>query len=327
MSNFKKASLVVTVILAVCSCVSINASNCRLIEANNSKSLYKLTNNSLLAANTNPQQSDNNQIQPKDIDWKQDKSLKLKKIDVDVARVYYKGVDIPGAGLSGMAITDKYIVFAQITKNENNTFLTFVDKDTFEVLDTVDSHCFGHANDMAFNDKTGEILIVKGPKQIVKFKVDDSGGKFRLYNLKYIDSPRTYSGISYDEKNDRYMGYCAGKMYVMDNQFHELYNFNLIRGLVPQGMTYKDGEIYYSCYETGKPNTTYRVYNSKEKDSNVIYVYDLNGKLKRTLYIPNTSANGEIENLDFRDNGNLLLGYNKITRGKRTATFYESNLK
>jgi len=274
----------------------------------------------------NAQSADLQTVVAKDIDWFKDNSLKLKKFNVDVVRVYYKGIDVARAGLSGMTITDKYIIFAQITKNENNTILNIVDKDTYELLGTIENHCFRHANDMTFNNKTNEVLIVVGPKKIAKFKINDEGEYFLLTNLEYIDCPRTYSGIAYDDNRNQYMAYCSGKMYVLNDQFKELFNFPLRRGLIPQGMAYHNNLIYYSCYETGKPNTKYKVYNSKEKGSNVIYVYDLKGSLKRTLYIPNTFVSGEIENLDFMENGKLLIGYNVVINGKKTVTFYQSEM-
>ena len=121
------------------------------------------------------------------------------------------------------------------------------------------------------------------------------------------------------------MAYCSGKMYIMNDQFQEIYNFPLRKGLVPQGMAFHRNLIYYSCYETGKPNRR-PVYNSKEKGSNVIFVYDLRGALKKTLYIPNKMVNGEIENLDFLDNGKLLIGYNKTINGMKAVVFYQSDL-
>lgn len=261
---------------------------------------------------------------PQDIDWTQDKSLRLKKINIELVKSFRLGEDISKAWMQGMVITDRFLVVAQVAGDENNTVLSIADKNTFELLGKIDTYCFHHANDMAFNNDTGEVIIVAGEKNVARFKLLLISGKAVLTHLEYVNCARSYSGIAYDDKRNRYMAYSGGKMYVMDEHFRELYSFPLRTGLIPQGMTYKDNYIYYSCYENGRPNR--KIYNSKERFSNLIYVYDLKGNLKKTLYIPRSVVPGEIESLDFTDNGELIMGYNIRINKKKTITFYKRAL-
>ncbi len=290
----------ITVVLCLCSCTSSNA------KSNTAYSLNILKGNS------------------QDIDWTKDASLKLQKINVKAIKSFLRGEELPRGGLQGMTLAGKFLVFAQVTKNDNNTMLHILDNRSFKLIGTIDRFCFRHANDMTYNKNTGEIMVVIGPKKIAKFKVNTNGADVELTDLSYIECPRTYIGISYDKDHNRYIACSLGKMYVMDENFKEIYSFPLRKELVPQGMAYKDNHVYYSCFESGNPKRP--IFNSKEKYSNLIYVYDLKGALKRTLYIPNTLVKGEIESLDFADNGKMIIGYNIVLNGKRTVTFYDRSI-
>ncbi len=257
------------------------------------------------------------------VDWTKDGSLNLQKIDMNLIKSFNRGEDISTGGLQGMTMTDKYIIFAQITSNDDNTVLNIVDKNTFELLNTIDDYCFKHANDMAYNHKTGEICILTSSKNIAKFKINDS---YELVDLSYVECERGYSGITYDENDDYYIGYAGKKMYIMNSDFKEIYNFETPTNLVTQGITYWKHHIYFSCYEAGSPNQYQTIFNNKEKFSNLIYVYDMKGNLERTLYIPNTAFKGEIESPTFYENGEMLIDYNITLNDKKTVSFYKSEI-
>ena len=86
---------------------------------------------------------------------------------------------------------------------------------------------------------------------------------------------------------------------------------------------YYKGHIYFSCYEAGKKTTYQTTFNNREKGSNVIYVYNLDGILQKTLYISNKDAYGEIEGTAMDSDGKLIAGYN--TDIWTSISFYSSN--
>ncbi len=261
-------------------------------------------------------------VERQEIDWTQDEKLKLEKVEVNLVKTFYKGETLPEGILQGMAITDNYIVIAQIENNKEKTKLSILDKKTLKLLNTVESYCFGHASDMVFNPTTGKILILGTPNKIASFSIND---KLEIENVHFRDCVRTYSGIDYDPEGNFYVAYRNGVMYVLDSRFEEIKSFPIIQQLVNQGITYKNKCIFYSCWESGSPKK--RTYNKKQKNSNLIYVYNLQGGLEKTLFIPNYAVNGEIESLCFTDNGKLLIGYNIRIDKKPAVNFYECDLK
>ena len=257
-----------------------------------------------------------------EVDWTQDESLNLQEIDMNLLKSFNKGEEIPLGTLQGSTLTNKYIIFAQVASNDENTILNIVDRNTLELLNTVDSYCFKHANDLAYNPNTDEIYIITSSKNIAKFKINDN---YELVDLNYIECSRIYSGIAYDIDDNYFIGYCGKRIYVMNNEFKELYNFEVPTNLTTQGISYLNHQIYFCCTENGVPSIYQKIYNHKEKNSNLIYVYDIQGKLDRTLYIPNTVVSGEIESLAFYDDNSILMGYNKKLDGKNVVSFYTSN--
>lgn len=266
-----------------------------------------------------------NSNQTKDIDWSKNKALKLKKIILEPVKIFYPGKDLLKGGLQGYTVTDKYIVFSQVTADMNDTIINILDKDSFRFLGCDSRYSFGHANDMAFNSRTGEIIVVTAhDNMIAKFKIKSD---FTLSDVSYVNCNRTYYGIAYDKEDDYYIAYSSGKMYVLDNTFREKYSFNLIKGLIPQGLTYFNGYIYYGCYENGNPKR--KVYNSKEKGSSLIYQYDMQGVLQQTLYIPSVAEEKdkrELESICFQKDGILLIGCSVIKNRKVSISFYKSNI-
>ena len=255
-------------------------------------------------------------------DWTQDSTLNLKTINVSEVKSLKKGSkieeegikwNIAAKGASGMTVTDKYIVFAQVDDNGITT-ISILDKNNFKILNIIEEYSFRHANDMAYNPKTNEIYILTSSKEIAKFKIDD---EYNMTDLSYIkDFPRGYSGFAYDEDDDYYIGYSNKKIYIINNEFKELYNFECPTQLTDQGISYWNNHIFFSCYESLTIN----------KGRNVIYMYNMDGSLENTLYIPETTVRGEIEAISFDENGTLLLEYNMNIRGEKYVNLYKSDI-
>jgi hypothetical protein len=256
------------------------------------------------------------------IDWTKDESLHLSEIKVNCQKTFLRGKDVSDASLQGMTTTNDFIIFAQVLSDEDNTFLTILDKNTFALLAVIDDYCFGHTNDITYNPNTDEIYLLSSPKTLTKFKVNH---QYELEDMTTVNLARNYSAIAYDVDHDYWIGYGSQNMYIMNNHFEEISSFSTPTHLTTQGITYEKDHIYFSCTENGQANQYQTIYNSNEKSSNLIYVYDMTGKLTTTLYIPNTSLYGEIESLSFLDQRKLIIGYNITLNGNKTVSFYTSD--
>ena len=259
---------------------------------------------------------------PNNIDWKKDSSIKLEEIPFQLLKSFKKdgtGDLAPHTGATqGLTMTDKFILLVQWESNEEPTKIHVLDKNTLArkntiVFDTTNpGYTLGHANDMAYDKKTGFVYVYSGHKvndkvQLVKFKVNNNG---QMTDLSTIDAPRGISGLAIDNDHDQFIVYSGGKMYIYDKDFKEKKNFSAPTNLTTQGIGYWKGYIYFACYEAGVPTIYQTKFNYNERQSNLIYMYDLDGNLVKTLYLSNKIAKGELESVEFYDNGDMLFNYN-----------------
>jgi len=254
-----------------------------------------------------------------DIDWTKDKNLILRKVNVKLLKSYVRGKDIENRSMQGMTVTNKYIIFALFKSDNDTTQIVIVDKNTGKILNIINRNHFMHANDMTWDSKRDEIYILTSNKKIAKFKINEN---YEMINLSYVECSRVYWSIAYNNDNDEFIGMNGKKMYVMNNKFKEISNFSTPTNLTTQGMGYYNRHIYFCCTENGKSGRYQKIYNSKERSSNLIYKYDLKGNLIETLYVPNTTLYGEIESCSLDKDGKLFINYNITLDGKKTASIY-----
>ena len=259
---------------------------------------------------------------PNNVDWKKDSSLKIEEIPFNLLKSYKTdgtGDFAPHSGATqGMTMTDKYILLVQWTANEEPTTIHVLDKNNLAlknsiVFDTAtNGYTLGHANDMAYDKKTGFVYVYSGHKvdnkvQLVRFKIDKNG---QMTDLSTLDAPRGISGIAVDNDHDQFIVYSGGKIFIYDKDFNEKKSFSVPTKLTTQGIGYWKGYVYFTCYEAGVPTIYQTVFNFNERKSNLIYMYDLEGNLAKTLYLSNKVVAGEIESVEFYDNGEMLFNYN-----------------
>ena len=269
----------------------------------------------------NTAETSGNELYPdpeKNKDWTKDDSLKLRKINVELFKSYIKDRET-----QGMTITDKYIVFTLWKTNTDTTMIAIANKNTGEILNIIDNNYFGHASDMTWDSRRDELYILTNSKKIAKFKINDS---YEMTDLSYIDCAQIYSAIAYNSDDDEFIGMKGKEMFIMNNKFEEVFSFQSPTNLTTQGMGYYNGNIYFCCSESGVTSQFQTLFNNKEKRSNLIYKYDLEGNLIETLYIPNTTLFGEIESCAFQENGKLLVSYNITLDGKNTVSLYTSEI-
>ena len=260
---------------------------------------------------------------PNNVDWKNDPSLKIEEMPVEVWQSFPRdgtGPLAPHKGATqGMATTDKFILLVQWTENEEPTKIHVFNKKTLRLVNTivVDSavygYTFGHANDLSYDKDTGFVYVytyykaTNGKVQVAKFKVNDAG---EMTDLSLFDTPLGFTGIAFDNDHDQILISTNRKINIYDKEFNLKSSFATPTPLVVQGIGYWKDHVYFACYEAGVPNQYQTIFNYNEKHSNLIYMYDLKGNLVKTLYIPKTRINGEIEDVDFLDNGEMVINYN-----------------
>lgn len=261
---------------------------------------------------------------PNNIDWMNDDNLKIKKIDVELLKDFKYGDTGELApytgGTQGIVITDKYILLSQHTADNETSVIHVLDKKTLVrknviLIDPlVYGYTFGHIGNMAYDNDTGYVYVLTNKKvnavpQLAKFRVNNNG---EIVDLSLLDSPQNSSLITYDGDHKQFIFQNSNKIWIYDNNFNLKKSFDAPSNLTRQGITYWKGHIYYACFEGGIPSKYQTIFNYNEKGSNLIYMYDLDGNLIKTLYISNKSIKGEIEGVAFQDNGEMIINYNAV---------------
>ena len=245
-------------------------------------------------------------------EWISPKEEILEEIPITKIKSY-------SGNTQGFTITDDFIVLSKWEQDNEATKLYIINKNNYKIINTViikntkTTYSLGHVNDMTYDKNTGYIYSYTSTKSengnliCAKFKIDKKG---KLNSLEYFDSPAPFNAIAYDYDDDYIIMIYQRIAYIYDTSFNLVNVFNTPTPLTTQGLAYYKGHIYFSAFEAGCKTDYQDVFNLKEKSSNLIYVYDLEGNYKKTLYIPNTKIWGEIESIDFLDNGELILSYN-----------------
>lgn len=254
-----------------------------------------------------------------DKDWINETSLKLDQISVSNVVKYTRGQNnIPNGAGQGFAVTPTHFVFAQVVDNNSNTYIYFVNRKTLQIDKVINDHCFGHANDFAYNSKTKQLVLpytVNGKKYIAYFDA---------VNLSYIESKEiNYSAfaIAYDALEDKYYiensvtSLHTERINLEFNNAEKVFDNNDYgsKYLVKQGMAINNNKLYFSLWEGGVENIYQKeYYSSARKYDNIIAVYNKNGEYLKALYIKKlTDTNSaEIESIDFDENGEMYLFYN-----------------
>ena len=251
------------------------------------------------------------------IDWKEDSSLNIKNLSDNITllkRFLPKNNDAVDGILEGMTANSNYVVFSVIISDNDKSYLYVLDKNNMNIKSVNNDYYLKHANDLTYNSKTGYYYVLTANKRLGKFKINSNGV---VTDFSFLDISGDYSALAYDKDDDYYISYgivkegsnYVKKIFIMDNNFNVIRSFNSPTNLTTQGMGYYNHKIYFVCYEVGH-NLSYQNYFSvSEKHSNIIYVYNMDGSLDRTLYFPNTKINGEMESVDILDNGEMIFNY------------------
>ena len=221
-----------------------------------------------------------------------------KTIELDNPIIKYKKEKY--YGLQGFTVTDKHLFVIMIGYNDTKSILKIYDLETMKEIQSIEANSLGHANDVTYNKNNNKIYVLasSGSNEIYTFNGDnfEYEGSFEL--------PLPARSITYIEDEDIYAIRTISVGYKLNNKFNLIskipfivgMNFNVDIGR--QGWTYHNGYIYYA-------NWSWIRYGGD--GANIIYVYDLNGKIQDTMYTNNTI--GELEDIAFYNN-KMILGFN-----------------
>lgn len=236
--------------------------------------------------------------------------------------------------LQGFTITkDKLVFHSSNNSNPDKGLVISYSGEKFQQLYKIEYNNTGHGNDMTYNSKTNEVLLV-GPNNHKEIFVYDATNMEHTRSYSSTNIETNYSAIGYDKYNDLYFGFSGQKIYVLDTNLKKMYSFDTKLIETTQGMEYHNGYIYLTTFEAGCPST-YQLWCLNTPFSSLTYVYNakLNsdktpsstfGNLEKVFYIgPNI---GELESISF-DEKNVILGYATVHYdSKNTYQFYSTPL-
>jgi hypothetical protein len=227
-----------------------------------------------------------------------------------IAGDYFVIAGRPSGSAENGGETNNQLVIIRRSTKEDLTARYFPNGKTFEL---------GHANGMAYNPKTNEIIVVG---------IRNEAGKYELatrislsdFSVKGTDRMPCYgTGIAYDDARGTYYVRSGGTIYTL----------NGIPGMVKktvtaetsftsQDMGFYDGYTYLVNWVNDASDATAQKYKL-EQNSNVIYKVDARGNIVGIFVVKNPQQ--ELEGIDFV-NGEVYLLYNGVGNDKGKFFIY-----
>ena len=183
-------------------------------------------------------------------------------------------------GLQGMIVTDKHIVVAAVKNDNSETLLQAYDKTTYELVRSVTSNHYGHANDMAYDEVEQTITIINNQNLYV---LDAN----TLVEEKEITLPRSMSAITYF--NGFYLLRDDTSFYSYDGENLTDLEIHVSNDYAKQGISSLDNDIFCSAYVATADDNF-------EAGMSVVFLYNISG-LQRTYSF--SESLGELQALEF----------------------------
>ena len=197
--------------------------------------------------------------------------------------------------LQGYTVTDKYIVLA-CRYADNDHYLAVYDKKTHDLIHFYHYDNFSHANDVTYNWKTNEIVVVSDTSKELVIIDGETFQQKKIVQIDYSENSSAPRSIAYDRERDQYyVFYNDHKFYILNNQYTVESSFELA--------SYNQGADIYGNY-------IYTVRWTSNTSQNYISVYDkTTHELVKQFYMENDNYR-ELEGIAFDENGISYLGFN-----------------
>lgn len=211
--------------------------------------------------------------------------------------------------IQGGTVAKDKIIIARKKLDTDYTYLYIINKDTLEVESIISDKKLGHCNDIAYNPDI-DCLLITGKDNYNNIVILDAN------NYDYItefESPHQYFALTYDSSTKCYIAFGGKSMYILNEFFEEINEFSVPTKLTKQGITVKDGLIYYLCWEKGVVSLNQTSVDLKRANTNYIFVYNYAGQKIAQYYIPEVKGEGEAIMFDENE---LIISLNGYTWDK-----------
>ena len=231
----------------------------------------------------------------------------------------YSGQLVDGTvnSTQGFAVTDKYFVAVQAhSSKEDAGWIVATDINNPSSTPTWKTQSsVGHGNGATWNKKTNQIVVVD---KEAKYLFDAENGE----PAGVVDTGIVGTGVAYDAEDDWYVqtyGHrdARAQMLTSDNQY--IREINVGHRLMGQDIGYSNGYVYRigwggcnSLDRYDRPEDAAYCREHFGEGTNVIYQFDMNGGFIEAFYIE--GATGELESLDFGQDGTMYLLFNSSPR-------------
>lgn len=225
----------------------------------------------------------------------------------------------------GMYFFDSKVVYAGYTGNDDPMNLTLVDLDSCSILDQNKSTVMYHANDIAYNSRTGKYYVAGGLKKIYPFSIINNN---IVVDSNVIASKSNIISLAYDYNNNQYYVRSGSSFYKLSelggsfvklpieyvNRYMNIENESYY--LTAQTVEYYNGNLYFLRTMTERASSFY--------GGSFISVYNAStGEYKYTLHIPNSYFSGHLEGATISNN-KISLGFNvHLSNTEKKIVFME----
>ncbi len=219
---------------------------------------------------------------------------------LDIVDPFYSFSNIDNYGLQGFTVVKDKLFIVLVGNNDTESIFKIYDLKLKKEIKSIKFSSVGHANDVAYNSKTNEILVVAGSGSHKVLIFD--GDTFEYKDSITLSLP--IRSMTYIYNKDKYAvrtvanGYFYNNDYSLFNKFPFVMAMNFETDVGRQGWEYYNDYLYYA---------TWSWIRLGGDGSNTIYVYDLDGNLRDKLHT--LEGIGELECVSFYDD-KMILGFN-----------------
>lgn len=188
--------------------------------------------------------------------------------------------------VQGGVVTEKHYVFAVFKGDRSTNYVYFANRSNGKIVKTISGN-WGHMNALFYDWGTKHV------------RVESDDGRDGCFHDETFESISTNS--------------CKSKR-------ASIYG---VKGLTNQGQAEADGYVYNAGWDSGNSDFGQKWYH--QRDCNALFIYKKGSekKLVKTLYIPKSVVDGELEDVSIDGNGDVYVFFNLTHHGLDGAGFYK----
>ena len=218
------------------------------------------------------------------------------KIEEEIIKIN----NIDNYGMQGFTVVKDKLFIVFIEDDEHSSIIKIYDLKEHKFTKQIKHQSLGHANDVTYNSKRNEIVVLHGNGTSLVSIFD--GDTYEFKGVVSLSLP--IRSIAYVDDYDIYAVRTITLAYKLDHRFKQMSRLPFIASLefkldvARQGWTYYKGFLYYS---------TWSWIRLGGDGSNTIFVFDIDGNYRNEIKTDNSI--GELEDVSFY-NEQMILGFN-----------------